>query len=79
MDSKQAKLDDSIIGSPLKKARASLSGGDEGGSGPREGLGLGLSGMAGDIMGRIEQDQSQKEQRQRPQTIKTEESVDEEL
>ena len=80
-DSKQPKFDDSIIGSPLKKARASLSGGDDLGSGQRAGLGLGVSGMAGDIMGRIEQDQKQQQQQQQQQQqpIKKEELEDEEL
>ena len=74
-DSKQPKFDDSIIGSPLKKARASLSGAGDLGGGQRAGIGLGLSGMTGDIMGRIEQDQKQQQQ----QTSPKREPEDEEL
>ena len=79
------KFDDSVIGSPLKRARASLPGGDDSsvGSASRAGLGLGLSGMAGDIMGRIEQDQQQRQQpnsiKQEGTKVKMEEAEDEEL
>ena len=44
-----------VIGSPMKRARASLSGADS--DDLRQNAGLGAPGMSGDIMGRIEQDQ----------------------
>ena len=75
---KQPQFDDAIVGSPLKRARASLPGGESTDLGRHDGLGLGLSGMAGDIMGRIEQDQKQQQQQQQDQQIKREEE-DEEL
>ena len=46
-------LEDAIIGSPLKKQRASLSGADE--ESLRSKFGLGLVGAQGDVLGRIEQ------------------------
>ena len=60
----QQPFGDAIIGSPLKRARASVSGVED--DGMRQRLGLGLS---ADIMGRIEQDQ----------TIKKEQDEEEEL
>lgn len=48
-------LEEGIIGSPLKKQRASLSGVDD--EAMRKRLGLGLSGVMGDVMARIDQDQ----------------------
>ena len=47
-------LEEGIVGSPLKKQRASLSGLDD--EAMRQRLGLGLSGMGTDVMGRIEQE-----------------------
>lgn len=47
-------LEEGIVGSPLKKQRASLSGLDD--EAMRHRLGLGLSGMTNDVMGRIEQE-----------------------
>ena len=47
-------LEEGIIGSPLKKQRASLSGVDD--EAMRKRLGLGLSGVMGDVMARIDQD-----------------------
>ena len=47
--------DETIIGSPLKKQRASLSGLDE--ESLRSKFGLGLLGAQGDVLGRIEQEQ----------------------
>ena len=43
-----------MIGSPLKKARASLPGVDE--DSLRAKFGLGVSGVRGDVLGAIEQD-----------------------
>ncbi|KAL8732891.1 MAG: hypothetical protein Q9166_002492 [cf. Caloplaca sp. 2 TL-2023] len=61
-------FDSGIIGSPLKRARASVSGLDE--EAMRQRLGLGLSGvLAGDVTARIEQ----------AKPIKQEEDADEEL
>ena len=48
--------DEAIIGSPLKKQRASLSGIDEESLSSR--FGLGLQGAQGDVLGRIEQDRA---------------------
>jgi hypothetical protein len=45
-----------MIGSPLKKQRASLSGIDE--ESLRSKFGLGLLGASGDVLGRIEQDKA---------------------
>lgn len=64
-------LEEGIVGSPLKKQRASLSGLDD--EAMRQRLGLGLSGMANDVMERIEQEKDIK-----TEEIKTEEP-DEEL
>lgn len=47
--------DDAMIGSPLKKQRASLSGLDE--ESLRSKFGLGLLGTQGDVLERIEQDE----------------------
>lgn len=52
--------DEAIIGSPLKKQRASLSGIDE--ESLRSKFGLGLLGGQGDVLGRIEQDQREEGQ-----------------
>lgn len=57
-------LEEDIIGSPLKKQRASLSGIDD--EAMRKRFGLGLSGVVGDLMARIDQDKE----------IKTEEDVE---
>lgn len=55
-------LADDIIGSPLKKQRASLSGLDD--EATRQRLGLGLSGAMGDVLGRIEQGKQVKTEEQ---------------
>ena len=47
-------LEEGIIGSPLKKQRASLSGIEE--QSLRSKFGLGLTGAQGDVLGRIEQE-----------------------
>ncbi len=60
----QHPSDDGNIGSPMKRARASVSGVED--EATRQRLGLGLS---ADIMGRIEQDT----------TVKKEPNEDEEL
>lgn len=53
----QQPSDEAIIGSPMKRARASVSGVED--EATRQGLGLGLS---ADIMGRIEQDKEVKKE-----------------
>lgn len=55
------------MGSPLKKARASVSGLDD--DALRQRMGLGPSALSADILGRIAQDQ----------VVKKEEDEDEEL
>jgi len=49
----EALSDEAIVGSPLKKQRASLSGIDD--EAMRKRLGLGVSGGIGDVLGRINQ------------------------
>ena len=51
--------DEAMIGSPLKKQRASLSGLDE--ESLRSKFGLGLLGAQGDVLGRIEQEKGASE------------------
>ena len=54
--------DEAVVGSPLKKARASVSGIDD--DTLRRRIGLGESGLSVDIMGRIEQDKGIKKEKE---------------
>lgn len=53
--------DEAVVGSPLKKARASVSGVDD--ETLRQRIGLGESGLSVDIMGRIEQEKAIKKEK----------------
>lgn len=53
--------DEAVVGSPLKRARASVSGIDD--DTLRQKIGLGESGLSADIMGRIEQDRAVKKEK----------------
>lgn len=55
--------DEAVVGSPLKKARASVSGIDD--DTLRQRIGLGESGLSADIMGRIEQDKVIKKEKEK--------------
>ena len=50
-----------VIGSPVKRARASVSGADD--DSLRQTSGFGDSGLSADIMGRIEQDRASKKEK----------------